>query len=146
MKNLLAIHKNPEAPPPPVFGARAVPEDGQQAFKFDSKHYSLFSVFTGFILAAFMDCPRYGLYAAISYDEGKTWPLQKLITPADAKRHFARHGADGPTAPFVATSDNAEYQGYLAADQASNGIIHLISSRLHYQFNLAWLKKPFVHK
>jgi formylglycine-generating enzyme required for sulfatase activity len=80
----------------------------------------------------------HGLYAALSYDEGESWPVRKLITPADGKIYHARHIRE-PSAPFRATYDNAEYQGYLAATQAPNGIIHLISSRLHYQFNLAWL-------
>ena len=31
--------------------------------------------------------------------------------------------------------------GYLAITQTPDGVIHLISSRLHYRFNLAWLKE-----
>jgi formylglycine-generating enzyme required for sulfatase activity len=80
----------------------------------------------------------HGLYAALSFDEGESWPVRRLITPADGKTYHARHIGE-PTAPFIAAYDNAEYQGYLAATQAPNGIIHLISSRLHYQFNLKWL-------
>lgn len=80
----------------------------------------------------------HGVFAALSYDEGKNWPVKKLITPADGQTYHARHIGE-PTAPFEATHDNAEYQGYLAATQAPNGVIHLISSRLHYEFNLAWL-------
>ena len=36
---------------------------------------------------------------------------------------------------------HAETAGYLAATQTPDGIIHLISSRLHYRFNLAWLRQ-----
>ena len=35
---------------------------------------------------------------------------------------------------------HAEPKGYMAATQTPDGVIHLISSRLHYQFNLAWLR------
>lgn len=79
----------------------------------------------------------HGLFAAISDDEGKTWPLRKLITPG--KGDF-----DGGawTGKFTATPDNAEHAGYLAATRTPDGTIHLISSALHYRFNLAWLRSP----
>ena len=35
---------------------------------------------------------------------------------------------------------HAEPKGYLAATQTPDGIIHLISSGIHYRFNLAWLR------
>ena len=84
----------------------------------------------------------YGMFAALSYDEGKTWPVKKLVTPADGQKYFARHREEGPSDAFTASYDNAEHQGYLAARQAPTGVIHLISSRLHYQFNLKWLETP----
>ena len=62
----------------------------------------------------------YGLYAAVSYDEGKTWPDRRLLAPE------GRANADG--------------YGYLAATQTRNGRIQLITSQNHYVFNLAWLK------
>ena len=34
-----------------------------------------------------------------------------------------------------------EPAGYLAATQTPDGTIHLLSSRLHYRFNLAWLRQ-----
>ncbi len=76
----------------------------------------------------------YGLYAAVSFDEGRTWPVRKLLTPG--KGDF-----DGGawTKEFTATPTRAEHGGYLAATQTPDGVIHLISSRLHYRFNLAWL-------
>jgi hypothetical protein len=79
----------------------------------------------------------HGLFAAISGDEGKTWPLRKLVTPGTGE-------FDGGawTRKFTATPDNAEHAGYLASTQSPDGTIHLISSRLHYRFNLAWLKQP----
>ncbi|GAJ15305.1 unnamed protein product, partial [marine sediment metagenome] len=35
--------------------------------------------------------------------------------------------------------NHAEPKGYLAATQTPNGVIHLITSKQHYAFNLAWL-------
>jgi hypothetical protein len=78
----------------------------------------------------------YGLYAALSFDEGETWPVRKLLTPGEGD-----YDGGAWTGPFTATPDQAEHAGYLAATQSPDGIIHLISSRLHYRFNLAWLKQ-----
>ena len=61
-----------------------------------------------------------GLYAAVSYDEGKTWPDRRLIAP------------DGKT--------TADINGYLAITQTRDHRIQLITSRDHYVFNLAWIK------
>ncbi len=36
----------------------------------------------------------------------------------------------------------AEPRGYMAGTQTPDGVIHLISSKQHYAFNLAWLKAP----
>lgn len=61
-----------------------------------------------------------GLYAAVSYDEGKTWPDRRLIAP------------EGKT--------TADINGYLAITQTRDGRIQLITSKDHYAFNLAWIK------
>jgi hypothetical protein len=62
-----------------------------------------------------------GLYAAVSYDEGKTWPHRRLIAP------------EGKTI--------ADINGYLAVTQTRDGRIQLITSKDHYAFNLAWIKQ-----
>lgn len=76
----------------------------------------------------------HGMYAAVSFDQGETWPVRKLLTAG--KGEF-----DGGawTREFTATPTRAEHAGYLAATQTPDNVIHLISSRLHYRFNLAWL-------
>jgi hypothetical protein len=61
-----------------------------------------------------------GLYAAVSDDDGKTWPTRRLVA------------ADGKT--------TADINGYLALAQGRDGLIHLITSKDHYAFNLAWMK------
>ena len=38
-------------------------------------------------------------------------------------------------------ADTAEPKGYLSVTQTPDGLIHLISSRLHYVFNAAWIKE-----
>jgi formylglycine-generating enzyme len=100
---------------------RSQPEAGGMTFTGkDGKEY------TGF-----------GMYAALSLDEGATWPVRKLLTPGQGDYDGGAH-----TGRFTATATRAEHAGYLAATQTPDGVIHLISSRLHYRFNLAWLKTP----
>ncbi len=78
-----------------------------------------------------------GMYAALSFDEGQTWPVRKLLTPGEGE-----YDGGAWTGTFTATPTRAEHAGYLAAAQTPDGIIHLISSRLYYKFNLAWLETP----
>lgn len=79
----------------------------------------------------------YGLYAAISYDEGKTWPVRKLLT--DGKYRFLNGGAW--TGNFEMDATHAEPRGYMAGVQSPDSTIHIVSSRLHYQFDLTWLEQ-----
>ena len=77
----------------------------------------------------------YGMFAALSFDEGKTWPVKKLLT--DGKSRFMDGGAW--TGFFEMDATHAEPRGYLAATQTPDNMIHLMSSRNHYRFNLNWL-------
>lgn len=77
----------------------------------------------------------YGLYATLSWDEGKTWPVKKLLT--DGKERFLDGGAW--TGYFHMDSTHAESKGYMAATQSPDNVIHLLSSKVHYRFNLQWL-------
>ena len=78
-----------------------------------------------------------GLFAAVSFDDGKTWPNKRLVTPGGTPRTV--NGIDRNQ--FMLSATNAEHNGYLAAVQTRDGNIQLISSRNHYVFNLAWLKQ-----
>ena len=78
-----------------------------------------------------------GLYVALSYDEGATWPVNKLLT--DGKTRILDGGAW--TGTFTLDATHAEPKGYLACTQGPDGIIHLLSSRVHYRFNLAWVEE-----
>jgi len=76
-----------------------------------------------------------GLYAALSYDNGATWPYIRLVSDDGPGRTVET--LDGVT--FTLSASHAEPYGYLSSTQGRNGIIHLISSRQHYEFNLKWL-------
>ena len=89
--------------------------------------------------AAGNDLRVYGMFAAVSFDEGKSWPVKKLVTPGGPGREF---NGWAWTQYFIAADTHAEPLGYLAATQSPDNVIHLISSGLHYRFNLEWLKTP----
>ena len=82
--------------------------------------------------------PVTGLYTALSHDEGETWSNIRLVS--DDGPGTELETLDGR--PFTMGFNSAEPGGYISVRQAQNGIIHLISSRLHYAFNLSWLKTP----
>ncbi|MDE6050745.1 MAG: glycoside hydrolase, partial [Paramuribaculum sp.] len=77
----------------------------------------------------------HGMFAALSFDEGLTWPVRRLIT--DGKERPLDGGAW--TGQFLMTETTAEPKGYLAATQTPDNTIHILSSRLHYRINLPWL-------
>ena len=77
-----------------------------------------------------------GLFAAVSFDEGKTWPVQKLVTPGGPERTLP----SVDNREFTLSDTMAEAAGYLSACQTRDDLIQLISSKNHYVFNLAWLK------
>jgi hypothetical protein len=81
---------------------------------------------------------RFGLIACLSFDEGESWPVRKLVSQGGGPLTL-----DGGawTRGFVMDSDHAEPKGYLAATQTPDGMIHLISSALYYRFNIAWLRR-----
>nr|MDO8113836.1 SUMF1/EgtB/PvdO family nonheme iron enzyme [Candidatus Sigynarchaeota archaeon] len=81
-----------------------------------------------------------GMFTALSYDECKSWTSLRLVsdgkTRAFASADFIKE--------FTMDATHAEPAGYLCAVQSPDGIVHLLSSHLHYRFNLAWLKSPMV--
>ncbi|MBR4756770.1 MAG: SUMF1/EgtB/PvdO family nonheme iron enzyme [Bacteroidales bacterium] len=85
------------------------------------------------MLATFLEN---GMTIHLSYDEGKTWPVRKLLTDGSG----VKSAGGAWTGEFVMDADHAEPKGYFACTQTPDGIIHLISSRLHYRLNLAWIE------
>ena len=81
--------------------------------------------------------PVKGLFGALSFDDGETWARIRLISDDGPDREIET--MDGR--PFTMGFSSAEPGGYLAVCQGRDGTIHLISSRQHYRFNLAWLQE-----
>jgi hypothetical protein len=81
----------------------------------------------------------FGMFAALSFDEGETWPIKKPITPGGPPRKLTGVTLSGS---FLLDDTHAEPRGYLSACQTPDGVIQLISSGLHYAFDLTWLKTP----
>ncbi|MBO6247259.1 MAG: SUMF1/EgtB/PvdO family nonheme iron enzyme [Bacteroidales bacterium] len=77
-----------------------------------------------------------GMTIFLSYDEGQTWTDGKLLSDGSGK--IIAGGAW--TGDFTMDATHAEPKGYFACTQTPDGVIHLISSRLHYRFNLPWIE------
>lgn len=78
-----------------------------------------------------------GMTIFLSEDEGATWSSGKLLT--DGKTRNLDGGAF--TGNFTMDATHAEPKGYFCATQTPDGTIHLLSSRIHYRFNLAWIRQ-----
>ncbi len=83
--------------------------------------------------------PVSGLFAALSTDEGETWQIKRLVSDDGPPREV---DGGGNTGKFTMSHESAEPRGYMSACQTPDGVIHLISSKQHYAFNLAWLSTP----
>ena len=86
------------------------------------------------MMATFMDN---GMTIFLSEDEGQTWSAGKLLT--DGKTRNLNGGAF--TGNFTMDATHAEPKGYFCGTQTPDGTIHLLSSRIHYRFNLAWIRQ-----
>ncbi|MCF7849605.1 MAG: hypothetical protein K9M45_12205 [Kiritimatiellales bacterium] len=51
-----------------------------------------------------------------------------------------------PAGDLYTVRDSAERGGYLSGVQTPDNMIHIVTSRRYYQFNLAWLKEPMPAK
>ena len=81
----------------------------------------------------------FGLFAALSYDGGKTWPRIRVVG-SDPETPQTVESMNGQS--YELSRSQGEPRGYLTATQGANGVIHLISSWNHYAFNLKWLETP----
>jgi formylglycine-generating enzyme required for sulfatase activity len=79
-----------------------------------------------------------GLFAALSFDEGETWPCIRLVSDDGPGREVET--MDGRL--FTMDKSHAEPGGYMTGCQTEDGLIHIISSIQHYAFNLEWLRTP----
>jgi len=78
-----------------------------------------------------------GIFIVLSEDEGESWSRPKLLT--DGVSRTLDGGAF--TGTFTMDATHAEPKGYFCGVQTPDGTIHLLSSRIHYRFNLAWLRQ-----
>ncbi|MHC4623230.1 MAG: SUMF1/EgtB/PvdO family nonheme iron enzyme [Planctomycetota bacterium] len=76
-----------------------------------------------------------GLFATVSFDEGKSWPHKRLVTDDGPARQVGSLNGE----PIIMSPHNTESVGYLAVCQTPDGVIHLLTSRQHYALNLKWV-------
>ena len=87
--------------------------------------------------------PVSGLFTALPHDDGRNWTIQRLISDDGPPRTV---DGGGNTGNFTMSADSAEPRGYLSICQTPDGVIHLIASKQHYGFNLAWLEDAGVRE
>jgi formylglycine-generating enzyme required for sulfatase activity/putative cell wall-binding protein len=116
---------------------------GQRAMLLNLEEGAImFASFTrGMVIQDELGLPRMvrGLYTAVSFDDGETWPHKRLVTDDGPPREMDEGAMRGE---FTMSQFTSENYGYLSATQSRDGLIHLISSGNHYTFNLAWLTSP----
>lgn len=81
-----------------------------------------------------------GMFAAVSFDEGKTWKPEHRRVLSDLK---GDQFMELETAPWQRTNiisrNTGQEGGYMIATQTPDGMIHLTDGKLVYQFNLPWI-------
>jgi hypothetical protein len=81
-----------------------------------------------------------GLYAAISFDEGKTWPekYRRVLTNLSGSDSTVVTAAPWQRTNIL-TRKNGQRDGYMSVTQTPDGMIFLTDGKLVYSFNLEWL-------
>lgn len=83
----------------------------------------------------------YGTYAALSWDEGKTWPVRRVMSNVTSG---AKSYTGAPwNRTFTLDATHGQNKSYWAATHTPDGMIYLTDGRLMYTFNLAWLTNGF---
>ncbi len=75
--------------------------------------------------------------AALSWDEGHTWPVKRVLSHVKTGTQKVKIGPWNEEITLDAT--HGQTKAYWAATQTPDGMVHLSDSRLLYTFNLAWL-------
>jgi formylglycine-generating enzyme required for sulfatase activity len=76
------------------------------------------------------------IFAAVSYDEGRTWPHRRIVGSGPDRAVFTLDQGR------IRMNDHlSEPVGYLSVTEDRNQVIHLISSINHYEFNAAWVRQ-----
>ena len=81
-----------------------------------------------------------GLYAALSFDEGKTWPeeFRRVISNLQVSETWEVEVAAWQRTQTL-TKTAGQENGYMSVVQSPDGLIYLTDGKLLYTFNLAWL-------
>jgi hypothetical protein len=79
-----------------------------------------------------------GMFAALLEGNGRKVSNVRLVSHDGPDRKVET--MDGK--PFTLGFSSAEPGGYLSVCQSPDGLVHLITSRQHYAFNLEWLRTP----
>ncbi len=81
-----------------------------------------------------------GLYAALSFDEGKTWPeaYRRVISNLQSTESQEVEVAAWQR-PQTLTKTAGQESGYMSLSQTPDGMIFLTDGKLVYNFNMAWL-------
>ena len=82
----------------------------------------------------------HGAYAALSWDDGKTWPIKQVLSDVTSGTENYVMGPWSKT--FALDVTHGQPRSYWSATQTPDGIVHLTDGRLYYAFNVAWLNRP----
>jgi formylglycine-generating enzyme required for sulfatase activity len=81
-----------------------------------------------------------GLYVALSFDEGKTWPVNYRKVVSDI---MDNKKVEVTVAPWQkvnqVTNNNGIGIGYMSVIQTPDGIVHLTDGKIVYDFNVSWI-------
>jgi hypothetical protein len=66
-----------------------------------------------------------GLFATVSFDEGKSWPHQRLVTDDGPARQVGSLNGE----PVIMSPHNTESVGYLTVCQTPDGVVNLLTSK-----------------
>jgi formylglycine-generating enzyme required for sulfatase activity len=81
-----------------------------------------------------------GLYAALSFDEGATWPeaYRRVISNLEVSEELEIEAAPWQRSHTL-TKTAGQEDGYMTVTQSPDGMIYLTDGKIVYNFNLAWL-------
>jgi len=83
----------------------------------------------------------YGTYAALSWDQGRTWPVRRVMS--DVKSGSKSYVGAPWNRTFTLDATHGQNKSYWAATHTPDGTVYLTDGRLLYTFNLAWLTSGF---
>ena len=81
-----------------------------------------------------------GLYAAVSFDHGRTWPENYCRVISNQKRYESLELTIAPWQRINTISCNkGQEEGYISVTQTPDGMIYLTDGKIVYSFNLEWI-------